>query len=236
MSPKIKIHPIDIEILRQRRIVTLHKDSYELNFFKILRTKILNLLRKNNWHSFAITAPTPKTGKALIAANLAIAMAMDMNQSVLLVDLDLAEPKIHWYFDLIAENGLKEYILNDISIDEVLVAPEIERLLLLPNFNPTPQGHSEILSSPKMRQLIAQLKIDYPDAIIMFNLAPVLLGDDILVSMDYYDALLMIVEDSKNTPNEIKEALKVVKNKQLLGTILNKAEMLPESQGYYENA
>ncbi len=227
-----KQHPIDANKLRQRRVVMLQKNNEEADVFKLLRTKVLKQLRENNWSSFGITSPTKDAGKTMISVNLAIAMAMEVNQTVLLIDMDLRYPTVSWYFDMPVKNGLKDYIMYDIPLSDILINPEIERLVVLPGRSHT-ENSSEILSAPKMHSLIKEIKKRYKSRIIIFDIPPVLAGDDVLASMDYFDAMLLVIEEGANNPNEIKKALEILSQTNLLGTILNKAERVPEYQKPY---
>jgi protein-tyrosine kinase len=227
-----KIHKANTDVLTERRVVAMLKHDPMAEVFRMLRTKVLKQLRANDWNSFAITAPTQGAGKSMIAANLAIAMSMEVNQTVLLVDLDLRNPKIHWYFDINVEHGLRDYLLDDISLTDILVNPGFERLVLLPGKGKT-IGSSEMLSGSKMRKLAQEIKSRYQNRIVIFDLPPILSTDDVLVSTNYFDAALLIVEEGKNKPDEVTKALQMLSGTQLLGTVLNKSEHLPGHLGYY---
>lgn len=253
---KTKVHAANQDVMKERRVVAMLKHDPIAEVFRMLRTKVLKQLRENNWNSFAITAPTQNAGKSMVAANLAIAMSMEVNQTVLLVDLDLRKPKIHWYFDLQVEKGLSDYLVSDIPLSDILVNPGgywltgtktvkddmplsdilvnpgFERLVLLPGRDQV-TGSSEMLSSPRMKSLIKDIKNQYESRIIIFDLPPILSTDDVLVSMDYFDAALLVVEEGGNTPEEVTKALRMLSGTQLLGTVLNKSETMPEHQGYY---
>lgn len=218
--------------LVQRRVVAHQKYSPDASIFKMLRTKVLKKLRENDWNSFAVTAPTQGVGKSFVSVNLAIAMAMEVNQTVLLVDMDLKYPRINWYLDMDVKVGLRDHLVSEVPISEILVNPGIERLVVLPGRGEA-VGSSEMVSSPKMRELVEDLKSYYQSRIIIFDMPPVLAADDVLASMDYYDALLMVVEEGGNTPAEIKKAMQMVSGTNILGTVLNKSENPPEHQTYY---
>jgi protein-tyrosine kinase len=224
-------HNIDHNLMRQRRIVTLHSHDAESGAFRMLRTKILKQMRDNDWNSFAVTAPTQGAGKTTVSVNLAIAMAMDVNQSVLLVDLDLRYPKVHWYFGLENENGLRDYFLSNKPLSEIFVNPGIDRLTILPGRGQT-IGSAEILSGPRMKMLMNDIQKRNQARIVIFDLPPVLATDDVLVTTEYYDAVLLVVEEGKSQPEDVKKTLKLLAGKKLLGTVLNKSQNPPEHQNY----
>lgn len=227
-----KQHVLDSESLLQRRVVAMQKHTLESDIFRMLRTKILKQLRTNKWNSFGVTAPTKGAGKSMISVNLAISIAMEVNQTVLLVDLDLRYPKVGWYFGMEIKAGLQDYITSNKPLSEILINPGINRLVVLPGRGEI-TGSSEMVSAPKMRDLIAELKSRYQSRIVIFDLPPILGSADVLASMDYYDAVLLVVEEGGNKPDEVRKSLQLLSEKNLLGTVLNKSENLPSSQGYY---
>lgn len=222
---------IDPVALRQKRIVTYQNQNVEAEAFRMLRTKLLKQLRENDWRSFGITAPTAGAGKSTLAVNLAIMMAMDVNQSVLLVDLDLKYPKIHRYFDLENQYGLRDYFLSDRPLSDILVSPGIERLTILPGRGQA-LGSSEILAGPRMKQLVQEINSQNESRIVIYDLPPVLATDDVLATFDYYDAMLIVVEEGKSQPDEVKKTLSLLSGKNILGTVLNKSRNPPEHASY----
>ncbi|WP_239649985.1 hypothetical protein [Methylocucumis oryzae] len=113
--------------MNERRVVALQKYNPMADLFRMLRTRVLKQLRTNNWNSFAVTSPSKGAGKSMIAVNLAISMAMEVNQTVLLVDFDLRYPKVHWYFDVNTDYGILDYIQSDVPLSEILINPGVER-------------------------------------------------------------------------------------------------------------
>ena len=223
---------LDQEGLIQRRIVAQQKYSPEASVFKMLRTKVLKQLRDNHWNSFGVTAATQGAGKSMVSTNLAIAIAMEVNQTVLLVDMDLKYPKIAEYLGIDVKKGLRDYLESDIPLSEILINPGIERLVVLPGRGEA-VGSSEMISGPKMLEMVKEIRSRYKSRIIIFDLPPVLSADDVLASTGYYDAVLVIVEEGGNSPDEVKKAIQMLSGVNLLGTVLNKSMNPPDHQTYY---
>ncbi len=227
-----KIHKIDPVLMRERRVISLEKFGPEPEIFRLLRTKVLKQLRDNNWNSIGVTAPSQGAGKTMVAVNLAIAMAMEVNQTVLLVDLDLRCPQIQHYFDFKVSQGLQDCLLRDVPVADILVNPSIERLVILPGTG-TMDGTSELLTGHRMREIVQEIKQRYQSRIIIFDLPPVLTSDDVLVSMDFFDAALMVVAEGESKADDISKSIQLLSGTNLLGTVLNKAEKIPEHIGQY---
>jgi exopolysaccharide/PEP-CTERM locus tyrosine autokinase len=203
------------------------KDAY-----RMLRTRVLQTLRENNWTSVAVTGPASGCGKTLTAINLAISLAMEVTHTVLLVDLDLRKPSIHEYFGYQPETGLSDYLLNDTPINQIMFSPNIERLVVLPGREAI-QNSSEMLRSPKMVALVSELKHRYPDRLVVFDLPPILAADDALAFAPYTDSLLLVAEAGGTSRDDLQKALEMLKSAPVIGTVLNKAHTPRGSYGYY---
>ncbi len=225
---------IDPDVLRDNRVIMGLNNDPRADLFRVLRTNVLKQLRENNWNSFAITSATPEAGKTFISVNLAIAIAMEGNQSVLLVDADLKCPKVGQCLGLEWEFGLVDCLNMDVSLEDTLINPGIERLVVLPG-NDSNNNSSELISSQKMVNLIKEIKSRYESRIIIFDLPPLFAGDDALVFMPYIDAALLVVEDGKNTSEELQQSMYILEQTNLLGLVLNKSKQpLPTYQYGYQ--
>lgn len=191
--------------------------------YKILRTQITHRLRENGWNVVGVTSPGYGEGKTLTAINLAVSLAMETTQTVLLVDSDLQHPSVHKVFGVQDCLGLADYLLDDQPVEDLLLHPGIGRFVLLPGGRAI-SNSTEILTSPKMVALVEELKHRYPSRIVVFDLPPLLHTADVLAFSPYTDALLMVVEEGKTTGEELQRALGLVRDSRpVLGTVLNKA-------------
>ena len=218
---------IPVSVLRERRIMTAYEQGPFVDAFKILRTQVMHRLRENNWNVLGITSPDQGEGKTLTAVNLAVSLAMETTQTVLLVDANLMRPTVHEVFGLDDDcPGLTDYLLDDEPLADLLVHPGIDRFVFLPGGGAI-SNSTEILTSPKMVSLVHELKHRYQSRIVIFDLPPLLHTADVLAFAPYTDALLLVVEEGKTTAEEVQQALALLtKSHPLLGTVLNKAGQL----------
>jgi protein-tyrosine kinase len=237
--PRTKTPPvgIDPEVLRNNRIIMAHYNDPRADIFRVLRTNILKQLRENNWNSFAITSATAGAGKTFVSINLAIAIAMEGNQSVLLVDADLRRPCIGRYLGLECKYGIVDYLAGTVPLYDILINSGIEHLVLLPA-KYSSINYSELISSPKMANAIKEIKSRYESRIVIFDIPPLFVADDALLFMPHVDAVLLVVEDGKNTPDELQHSMVILEQTNLLGLVLNKSlRPLPNYQyGYINDA
>lgn len=219
------------EQLEKKRVIAGMYNNAQSAVFRMLRTQILTKMRANNWQTIAITSPTSGEGKSLIASNLAVAIAMELNQTVMLVDMDLRNPSLSQYFSLDAELGLKDYLEEDISLQDVLINPGVKRMVILPG-NGRAEDSAELLSSPKMAHLVEDLKTQYDSRMIIFDVPPILQTDDVLLSTKYFDCTLLVLEDGKNKEADITRTLQLLESTNLIGSVLNKSDKPPTHQNY----
>jgi protein-tyrosine kinase len=219
------------EQLETKRVIAGMYNNPQSAVFRMLRTQVLTKMRANNWQTLAVTSPTAGEGKSLVASNLAVAIAMELNQTVMLVDMDLRNPSISNYFSLNADKGLKDYLEQDISLQDVLINPGVKRMVILPGKGRA-NDSAELLSSPKMAHLVDDLKAQYDSRVIIFDVPPVLQTDDVLLSSKYFDCTLLVLEDGKNKESEISRSLQMLDRANLIGSVLNKSDKPPMHQNY----
>ena len=214
---------IPLSVLRHRRVIAAYEKGPFVDAFKILRTQIMQRLRENDWNVVGVTSPGHGEGKTFTAVNLAVCLAMEAAQTVLLVDANLRNPSVHEVFGLKECPGLAEFLLDNESLEDLLVHPRIGRFVLLPGGRAV-SNSTEILTSPKMLTLVEELKHRYPSRIVIFDLPPLFFTADVLAFAPYIDALLLVVQEGKTTLEEVQRALSLVSNSRpVLGTVLNKA-------------
>ncbi len=214
---------VPLPVLREHRVMAANKYGPFIDAYKILRTQVMQRLRENGWNVVGVTSPGHGEGKTVTAVNLAVSLAMDTTQTVLLVDSDLQDPTVHHVFGFKNCLGLADYLLDDQPVEDLLIHPGIGRFVLLPGGRAL-SNSTEILTSPKMLALVEELKHRYPSRVVVFDLPPLLHTADVLAFSPYTDALLMVVEEGKTTGDELQRALALIKgSRPVLGTVLNKA-------------
>lgn len=227
--------PINAEWLREQRIILSEGAEPFADAYKVLRTHVLQRMRVNGWKTLAVTSPGIGNGKTVTAINLAISLAREVNQTILLVDLDLRRPSIGRYFVKGRTLGISDYLTGEAELADLLINPGIERLVILPG-NDSFTHSSEMLSSPRVIQLVDELKGRYQDRLILFDMPPLLAGDDVIAFLPYLDAVMLVVEEGKVTSEELQQAQDLLGEKKSMGIVLNKAEPGSAGAGYYRAA
>jgi protein-tyrosine kinase len=211
---------IDEAQLENRRILAHRTRSAEADVFRILRTQVLQIMNKSGFRTLAITSPQYGDGKTTIALNLAVSIALDLKQTVLLVDLDLRKPNLHEFLGIPPSAGLSDYLVNNTPVTDCLRRLSFDRLSIFPAGTPL-DNSSELLGSPKMAALARELKARYPDRIVIYDMPPALAQDDALAFLPHVDATLVVVRDGVTKADDLKTCLARLGNANIIGTVLN---------------
>lgn len=226
-----RVIDVSEKTLADNRVIAGQYSNPQSGVFRMLRTQVLKKMREKNWQTIAVTSPTAGEGKSLVASNLAVAMAMETNQTVLLVDLDLRNPRLSDYFSLNAKVGLKDYLENNADFPEILINPGINGLVILSGAGRA-EDSAELLSSARMKNLVSELKAKYGSRMIIFDMPPVLQTDDVLLASNFIDCALLVIEDGRNKESEIVKSMQLMEGTPLIGSVLNKSEKPPMHQNY----
>jgi len=227
-----RVEPVSPNVLRRNHVIAGFAHDAHADIFRMLRVQALKYLQEGTGTTIGICSPNPGVGKSFVAANLAVSLALGIDHTVLLVDADLRRPRLQSYFGLEPGPGLTDYLLQGTDLPNCLVNPGIERLVLLPVGAPV-QNSSEVLGSPRMLNLASELKARYPDRFVIYDLPPLLTGDDALVFLPQLDGCMLVVEERKTRAQELERALDLMSDAKLIGTILNKSQSNDMHQYYY---
>ena len=218
-----RVLPVSESTLRRHRLLAgFHREPIS-DTYRMLRAQVLKYLSEHGGSTVAVCSSNAGEGKTVTAINLSISLALDPNHTALLVDLDLRRPRLQTYFGIQVEKGLCDYLEGKASLDQCLVNPGIDRLVLLPVRRPI-LNSSELLSSSRVTGLLQELAARYSDRVVLFDLPPLLASDDSLVILPQVDASLFVVQEGKTHSGEIQRGFNLLSDYRLIGTVLNRSE------------
>lgn len=226
-----RVCAVNAQRLDEHRVLTAQSRADVIAGYKVLRTQVLQRMVTQGWNTLGITSTGCGQGKTLTAINLAISLARDEQRTVLLGDLDMYRPKVHEYFDHSPDFGIGDYFKNEIPLPQILFNPGLNRLVVLPGKGPIANS-SEILGSLKMVRLVREMKTRYASRFVIFDLPPVLSGDDVLAFAPQIDAFLIVIEDRVTEREELLQLVELLKGSTILGTVLNKSSEMVRAYYY----
>ena len=189
--------------------------------------------RVKNGNLIMVTSSLPGEGKSFCAINLAISMAMEMDRTVLLVDADVAKPRVPEYLGIHADKGLLDGLQDkDLKLSDVLIKTDIAKLTVLPAGR-TYKRATELLASAAMTRLVEDIGNRYPDRIILFDSPPLLATSESSVLATHMGQIVMVVEAEKTSQEAVREALSHIQSCEVVGMLLNKTTPTPGADYYY---
>ena len=134
--------------------------------YRLLRTRVKSYVKKNisslrknmagvntSTVFITLTSSFQGEGKTVTAANLAVALAQDLDSRVLLVDCDLRKGSVGELFNVVNEPGLSDILVNEFDYSIALNPTAIDNLFVIPRGD-VPANPSELIGSKRMRFIL----------------------------------------------------------------------------------
>ena len=231
---KFRSLQLNPEYLESTRIVA-HGMGAQGRYYDMLRTQVLQEMDDHGWQFIAVTSATAGCGKTVTSCNLALSIARLTERSVLLVDMDMKKPKAAEYLGIKARGGLLSVLQNDIGLADALVEANLgtSKLLVLPG-EVCRSGSSEWMASQAMASLLQILKREFRSRVVIFDMPPLLLGDDVISVLPQMDAVMLIAGVGQTSTGEIKQCQKHLKNTPVVRVVVNRVTEPGDAfYGYY---
>jgi protein-tyrosine kinase len=222
---------VDPQAMERNRVLLRVQDVAVSRAYKILRTRVLHRMVANNWYTLGVTGTVAGEGKTITAVNLALALAQDPNCWVFLVDLDLQRPQIGAYLGMSYEYGLTDFLTGHAELDQVIYDIGIKRLAVVPNASPV-ETSSEHLRAPRMADFVNALEAQTPRRIIVFDMPPLNVSDDVLAFAERVDSFLLVASQGLTARRTLANAKEVLSELNVLGVVLNRSTEHNDSPYY----
>ncbi len=188
----------------------------------------------NNSNIIMVSSPNPNEGKTFTAINLALSIALERDKTVLLVDADVLRPSVMKTIGQPFENGLMEYLLDDVSdLSEVIYHTSLDTLKIIP----AGKSHhlsSELLASTKMLDTVIEFSNRYPDRVVIFDTPPLLGINETAILANLAGQAIVVVEEGKTNLNRVSKAVEQLNPDMAKGFVVNKSRIgKGEQNGYY---
>lgn len=180
-----------------------------------------------------VTSAMPGEGKTFSAVNLAMALALERDCTVLLVDADLARPRVTSVLGLQHSPGLTD-VLSEEGSDwrSIALNTDIPGLSVLPAGRRSSQG-PELLGSKRMEALLAQWSSPDRGQVVLIDSAPLLATNEAQVLARLAGQILMVVRANSTPQPAVAEALALLDRSKPIGLVLNDASSVFGDYSYY---
>jgi succinoglycan biosynthesis transport protein ExoP len=198
--------------------------------FRSLRTSLLSKYPDEGTKIIIVTSAQPLEGKTTTAANIAMALAYG-GARVLLVDADMRRPGLHRPLRLTNERGLSQVLTGQARVRDV-IQRTVDPNLLAITAGRTPPNPSELLSSERMKTLLANLTHG-PFNWIIVDTPPVLAVTDAVILAPMVTGVTFVIGAEMTRRRLAERAIETVMQSRprYAGVVLNKVNF--EKNKYY---
>lgn len=227
-SPNSPIVNLDLEAISASGLLVPNAARTQLadEFRVIKRPLIANAMGRGavpipNGNLIMVTSALPGEGKSFSAINLAISIAMELDNTVMLVDADVARPSVLNMLGLPPSKGLLDVLQdNSLDISGVLLRTNIEKLSILPSGTAHSRA-TELLASDAMIRLLDDMASRYSDRIIVFDSPPLLLTTESRVLATHMGQVLIVVNAENTVQSAVKQAIATIESCPVKMMVLN---------------
>lgn len=199
--------------------------------FRSLRTSLVFTSGSPGKRTIAVTSTQPLEGKTTTACNLAVALALG-GARVMLIDADMRRPGLHRTMGLPNEIGLSHILTGQARIREAVQRTSESNLFVI-SAGRVPPNPSELLSSERMRQLIANLEAG-PFDWVLVDTPPVLAVTDAVILAPYMSGLVFVIGAEMTRRAHAERAIETIQSGKpnIVGAVLNRVD-LNRNKYYY---
>jgi capsular exopolysaccharide synthesis family protein len=182
-----------------------------------------------------VTGPGPGEGKSTVVANLAAAFA-EVGKKVLIVSCDLHRPTVHTLFGVPNTRGLTDALRSGRDGHAIINGKRwrtsLSNVRLVPS-GMVPDKPGELLSSPLMRQVLAEGR-EVADVVII-DTAPILASSDATHLFPLVDAVVVVGRAGRTTAQSAQRTSELLLRlgAPVVGAALNGATEGEHLRGYY---
>ncbi len=179
-----------------------------------------------------VTSAQPTEGKSSVSYAMAQGFAR-MGKSVVLFDADLRRPSLHRRIGYDNQHGLSTLLTSHDPLVSVTRASELANLALVPS-GPVPLSPTELISSPRLEQILQEAARDFD--VVLIDSPPILGLADSPMMAALVDGVLFVVEADRGRRGALKVALRRLRAMRpvLLGAVLTKFDPLKAGNRYSE--
>jgi len=187
------------------------------------RTRLLKQCHGLRWTRIGVTSAHKSAGKTLITVNLGFSFARRPDVHTLVVDLDMRAPAVARRLGIEDAEPLCTALRGD--TDPISHVRCFEGRLAF-CLNGQAERHSaRLLHSASAPKALDTLINGLRPTLTLFDMPPLLGGDDALASLEMLDGVILVVDATTTSPRQVEECLKALGNgERMLGVLINRAE------------
>ena len=210
--------------------------------FRSLRSRVQQARYEAPLKTILISSGRRAEGKTFVATNLAMSLARNSTNHILLIDGDLRRPTIHSLLGAPNTPGLSEYLAGTAELNDIMQRDRGPRTIestaarSLSNLTFIPAGKcsdnsSELVANHRIEKLISTLSPHFDW--ILIDSPPVLVVTDAVELARAADAVLLVARAASTPFDLAQHAQAAFGNSRILGFVLNDVKDTPSTGPYY---
>ncbi len=220
----------DMAALERSRIVTL-AGGRAASPFDVMRTKLLQQMRANNWRRLAITSPSAACGKSMITLNLGFSLARQTDIRTIVAELDLRRPSLGKTLGVTQPHSFARVLAGEASLAEN--ALRHSHNLMLATNQSSSRNPAELLNGAGVPSILTRIEATYAPDLIIFDMPPMLVSDDAMAFIGQVDCVLLVAAAEATTIKEIDACERELASQtNVMGIVLNKCRYMGPEYGY----
>ena len=220
-NPKVQITQAQLEANGLRAPGgLLHQQTAEYRHVKRQLIASMAELKGDYRQVILVTSALAGDGKTHSSANLALSLAMEPDFSVLLIDADVAKPRLSRIFGLEGKPGLMDALAHhDLNPESLIQTTNIEGLSLLPA-GQTHSNATELFASARMHDVVCNLSRPV-NRIIVVDSLPLLLATEARAQLPCAGQIVVVVRADVTPAAAVRQALELVGENANVNLLLN---------------
>lgn len=234
------IHPIDRKRLRDMGLIEPEGPVTSLlEEFRIVKRQLLLSAAQSrrdgsgvHGERILVCSAHPGEGKTFCSVNLALSIAAEKDNEVLLVDADFAKPSVLSTLGLPGGVGLMDALVDpSIAVEDCILATDVPGLFVLPAGNPS--GHdTEYLASARTRRVLDRLTAQAPSRIVIFDSPPALAASPASELAMHVGQALMVVRADRTGEAALRDAVNILAGCEDIKLLLNGTRFSPTGRRF----
>ena len=233
-------HPIDRETLRANGfIVPGEPVTALLEEFRFIKRQVMLTAADSRdgigsplGHRILIASANPGEGKTYCAVNLALSIAAEKDNEVLLVDADFAKPSVLSALGLPAGPGLMDALADpSVAVEDCIMGTDIPGLFVLPAGQMT-DSDTEWLASARTARLFEALSAASPNRLIVIDSPPALAASPASELAMHVGQTLVVVRADSTGEAALKDALSLLSGCEDVKLLLNCTQFSPTGRQF----
>jgi len=183
--------------------------------------------------SLVITSALAGEGKSTLILGLAISAAR-LHQRVMLIDADLRRPSLHKLLGLPNDRGLSTLLSSNAPLPKQMAAQSahLRSNISVLTAGPTPGDPAKLLSSQRMRDIIATFEDTYD--LVLLDAPPLIGMVDAMLTASRCNGVLLVGRINQVTRAELIQATTMLSKLNVIGVVANGTQYQTRSSTPYQ--